>query len=99
MAVVETAAASVGERVCVAERLLQQDKFARSVSLPRPPARPVAHTHIAAPSRPRVPGARYKGREGLLTRRGGFGGWYAKFDVDEGEQVPIAAAREKGGER
>jgi len=31
---VHTAAASVGERVCVVDRLLQQDKFARSVSPP-----------------------------------------------------------------
>ncbi len=29
---------------------------------------------------------RYKGKEGVLTRRGGFGGWYAKFDVDDSEQ-------------
>ena len=34
------------------------------------------HTHIH----------RYKGKEGVLTRRGGFGGWYAKFDVDDSEQ-------------
>jgi len=29
---------------------------------------------------------RYNGKEGILTKRGGFGGWYAKFDVDDSEQ-------------